>query len=159
MCLMGIMFRSAERQYLSTSPRTCGVHSAEENKARSQGQNTPEPRETDVPAGPVALHQERLRCARLLPAFWLGTQASNVEPSRFPKGKCPTCPNRSSPASLPRPPAFCISAVPAPRCSTGSMHADVAASSCCALRIPTGRVPPPKPPLPFCRALERFVSS
>ncbi len=49
---------------------------------------------------------------------------------------------RSSPASRPPRPASCISAGRAPRCSTGSMRAGAAASSCCASRTPTARARP-----------------
>ena len=54
----------------------------------------------------------------------------------------------SSPASPPRPPAICISAARARRCSTGSMRATPAARCCCASRTPTASARPMRRPPP-----------
>ena len=53
---------------------------------------------------------------------------------------------RSSPASLPRPPASCTSAARARRCSTGSTPGTPAARCCCASRTPTASARPTRRP-------------
>ena len=74
---------------------------------------------------------------------------SGAEPPRdHPSGRHPRkpCLRPSSPALPLRPPATCISAARAPRCSTGSMRATPRARCCCASRTPTASVRPRRLP-------------
>ena len=62
-----------------------------------------------------------------------------------PSSSSATRPSPSSPALRHRPPATCTSAGHARRCSTGSMPATRAGSSCCASRTPTASARPSQP--------------